>query len=183
MVREVRHPDVGGARKRSLVEVLRPDVDKLWDPTLRRIDTLLDDDDLVDRIADALARRSPQSRGRGRLGTPAAVVLRLLVLTMDGVGEGDVSDQPEQGRKVFGGRAPPLEGRTQGLRPGGRKEGPELALQLGPRPRAARRRRAEPGIAHRVFDLNRLRAALGRHRSPLNRSDDGQSVRARSLSP
>jgi IS5 family transposase len=66
--------------QRSLVEVLLPDVDKLWDPTLRRIDALLDDEVLVDRIADALARRHPQSRRRGRLGKPAAVVLRLLVL-------------------------------------------------------------------------------------------------------
>lgn len=66
--------------QRSLVEVLLPDADKLWDPTLRRIDALLDDEVLVDRIADALARRYPQSRRRGRLGTPAAVVLRLLVL-------------------------------------------------------------------------------------------------------
>src|SRR6266571_3134333 len=67
-------------RQRSLVEVLLPDADKLWDPTLRRIDTLLDDDALVDRVAEALARRHPQSRRRGRLGTPATVVLRMLVL-------------------------------------------------------------------------------------------------------
>src|SRR6266481_480042 len=49
--------------QRSLVEVLLPDADKLWDPTLRRIDTLLDDDELVDRMADALARRHPQDHG------------------------------------------------------------------------------------------------------------------------
>jgi IS5 family transposase len=66
--------------QRSLIEVLLPDSDKLWDPILRQIDALLDDDDLVDRIAEALARRHPQSRCRGRLGTPAAVVLRILVL-------------------------------------------------------------------------------------------------------
>src|SRR5438876_333511 len=66
-------------RQRSLVEVLLPDADKLWDPTLRRIDTLLDDDALVDRVAEALAQRHPESRRRGGLGTPAAVVLRLLV--------------------------------------------------------------------------------------------------------
>jgi IS5 family transposase len=66
--------------QRSLVEVLLPDADKLWDPTLRRIDALLDDEALVDHLADALARRHPQSRRRGRLGTPAAVVLRVLVL-------------------------------------------------------------------------------------------------------
>ena len=66
--------------QRSLVEVLLPDADKLWDPALRRIDALLDDEELVDRVADALARRHPQSHRRGRLGTPAAVVLRMLVL-------------------------------------------------------------------------------------------------------
>ena len=67
-------------RQRSLVEVLLPDGDKLWDPTLRRIDELLDDEALVDRVAEALAQRHPESRRRGRLGTPAAVVLRMLVL-------------------------------------------------------------------------------------------------------
>jgi transposase, IS5 family len=66
--------------QRSLIEVLLPDADKLWDPTLRRIDMLLDDDGLVDRVAEALARRHPQSQRRGRLGTPASVVLRMLVL-------------------------------------------------------------------------------------------------------
>src|SRR5436309_8150312 len=56
------------------------DSDKCWDLTLLQMDALLDDEALVDRIAEALARRHPQSRRRGRLGTPAAVVLRMLVL-------------------------------------------------------------------------------------------------------
>ncbi len=51
-------------RQRSLVEVLLPDSDKLWDSTLRQIDALLDDDVLVDRVAEALAKRHPQSRRR-----------------------------------------------------------------------------------------------------------------------
>ncbi|HYR16159.1 MAG TPA: transposase, partial [Mycobacterium sp.] len=67
-------------RQRSLVEVLLPDSDKLWEPALRGIDTLLDDEVLTDRVADALARRHPQSQRRGRYGTPATVVLRMLVL-------------------------------------------------------------------------------------------------------
>ncbi len=67
-------------QQRSLVEVLLPDADKLWDSTLRQIDALLDDDRLVDRVAETLAQRHAQSRRRGRLGTPAAVVLRMLVL-------------------------------------------------------------------------------------------------------
>jgi hypothetical protein len=67
-------------RQRSLVEVLLPDADKLWDPILRRIDALLDDDALIDRVTEALSQRHPASQRRGRLGTPAAVVLRMLVL-------------------------------------------------------------------------------------------------------
>jgi IS5 family transposase len=54
-------------RQRSLIEVLLPDADKLWDPTLRRIDALLDDEGLIDRVAEALARRHPLSQRRGRL--------------------------------------------------------------------------------------------------------------------
>ena len=52
----------------------------LWEQWLRTIDTLLDDEALVDLVQDALAKRHPQSRTRGRKGTPAEVVLRLLVL-------------------------------------------------------------------------------------------------------
>ncbi len=42
---------------------------------------LLDDDALLDVVEAALAARRPQSRTRGRKGTPAEVVLRLLALT------------------------------------------------------------------------------------------------------
>jgi IS5 family transposase len=66
--------------QRTLVEVLLPDADKLWDPVLRQIDLVLEDEDLVDQVTAALTRRHPQSARRGRLGTPAAVVLRMLVL-------------------------------------------------------------------------------------------------------
>ncbi len=66
--------------QRSVFEVLLPDGEKLWDPPLRRIDEILDNEILVDLIADALRRRRPMSRIRGRLGTPAEVVLRMLVL-------------------------------------------------------------------------------------------------------
>ena len=57
--------------QRSLVEVLLPDGDKLWDPALRAIDEVLTDDGLVDQVVEALGRRHRQSRRRGRLGTPA----------------------------------------------------------------------------------------------------------------
>jgi hypothetical protein len=60
------------------VEVLLPHGDKLWDPTLRQIDTILDDEVLIDWVAAALAARHPLSPRRGRLSTLATIVLRLL---------------------------------------------------------------------------------------------------------
>ncbi len=66
--------------QRSVFEVLLPDGEKLWDPTLRRIDEVLDDEALLDLVADALGRRRPMSRIRGRLGPPAEVMLRMLGL-------------------------------------------------------------------------------------------------------
>ena len=67
-------------RERSVWEVVLPDASKLWPAALRRIDQLIDDDALVEVIAAALERRFPKSRRRGRHGTPAEVVLRLLIL-------------------------------------------------------------------------------------------------------
>jgi len=67
-------------RERSLFEVLLPDGHKLWPDWLRRIDTALEDDAVIDVVAQALEQRWPQSRRRGRLGTPAEVVIRMLIL-------------------------------------------------------------------------------------------------------
>jgi IS5 family transposase len=67
-------------RERSLFEVLLPDGHKLWPDWLRKIDALLEDDAVIEVVAQALEKRWPQSRRRGRLGTPAEVVIRLLIL-------------------------------------------------------------------------------------------------------
>jgi transposase, IS5 family len=67
-------------RERSLFEVLLPDGHKLWPDWLRKIDTLLEDDDVIEVVAHALEARWPQSRRRGRFGTPAEVVMRMLIL-------------------------------------------------------------------------------------------------------
>ncbi len=55
-------------------------VDTLLDDSLRQLDALLDDDALVAAVWQRQAQRWPQSRWRGRPGTPADVALRLLVL-------------------------------------------------------------------------------------------------------
>src|SRR6476469_156925 len=67
-------------RERSLFEVLLPDGHKLWPDWLRRIDMLLEDEAVIEVVAQALEQRGPQSRRRGRPGTPAEIVIRMLIL-------------------------------------------------------------------------------------------------------
>src|ERR671922_2448708 len=67
-------------RERSLFEVLLPDGHKLWPDWLRKIDTLLEDEAVIEVVAHGLEARWPQSRHRGRPGTPAEVVIRMLIL-------------------------------------------------------------------------------------------------------
>jgi hypothetical protein len=64
-------------RERSLFEVLLPDGHKLWPDWLRKIDTVLEDEAVIDVVVQALEVRWPQSRRRGRPGTPAEVVMGL----------------------------------------------------------------------------------------------------------
>jgi IS5 family transposase len=67
-------------RERSLFEILLPDGHKLWPDWLRKIDTLLEDEAVIEVVAKGLEARWPQSRRRGRPGTPAEVVIRMLIL-------------------------------------------------------------------------------------------------------
>jgi IS5 family transposase len=60
--------------------LIQEEVGPLWEEWMRQVDALLADAELVQIVYEALARRSPQSRTRGRQGTPAEVVLRLLLL-------------------------------------------------------------------------------------------------------
>jgi IS5 family transposase len=47
---------------------------------MRQADQILEDEKLVQIVYEALLRRHPKSRTRGRLGTPAEIVLRMLLL-------------------------------------------------------------------------------------------------------
>jgi IS5 family transposase len=51
-----------------------------FEPELRELDRLLEDDELFQRVKADLSRRRPHSLTRGRHGTPVEVVLRLLVV-------------------------------------------------------------------------------------------------------
>jgi IS5 family transposase len=60
--------------------LIREEVEPLWEEWMRQVDEVLADPELVQIVYEALAQRWPQSRTRGRPGTPAEVVLRLLLL-------------------------------------------------------------------------------------------------------
>jgi Transposase domain (DUF772) len=47
---------------------------------MRMADQLLEDEQLLDTVYEAQGKRHPQSRNRGRMQTPAEVLLRLLLL-------------------------------------------------------------------------------------------------------
>jgi IS5 family transposase len=52
----------------------------LWEGWLLKVDKFLEDEDLVKIVREALEKRHRYSRTRGRMGTPAEVVLRLMAL-------------------------------------------------------------------------------------------------------
>jgi transposase, IS5 family len=60
--------------------LIREEVGPLWEEWMRQVDEVLLDRELLSIVYEALARRWPRSRTRGRPGTPAEVVLRLLLL-------------------------------------------------------------------------------------------------------
>jgi IS5 family transposase len=59
---------------------LAEDIEGLWEPWMRLVDDLLEDEQLLDTVYEAQGERHPQSRSRGRMQTPAEVLLRLLLL-------------------------------------------------------------------------------------------------------
>ncbi len=59
---------------------IQESVDQLWEDWMRQADALLEDEALLATVHEALQGRRPHSRTHGRPGTPAEVVLRLLLL-------------------------------------------------------------------------------------------------------
>jgi IS5 family transposase len=60
--------------------LIAEEVADLWEPWMRQADQVLEDEDLVSLIQQELTRRVKKSKTRGRPGTPAEVVLRMLLL-------------------------------------------------------------------------------------------------------
>jgi IS5 family transposase len=55
-------------------------VEDWWEPWMKEADEILDDEEVINTVYEALRRRHPQSGTRGRMGTPAEIVIRLMVL-------------------------------------------------------------------------------------------------------
>jgi transposase, IS5 family len=53
---------------------------ELWEPWMRQADQVLEDEQLIEAVYEALLKRHAKSRTRGRLGVPAEIVLRMLLL-------------------------------------------------------------------------------------------------------
>lgn len=60
--------------------LIAEEVADLWEPWMRQADQILDDDALLSLVQQEMARRLKKSKTRGRPGTPAEVVLRMLLL-------------------------------------------------------------------------------------------------------
>jgi len=55
-------------------------IEDWWEPWMKKADEIHDDEELIETVYEALRRRHPQSATRGRKGTPAEIVIRLMVL-------------------------------------------------------------------------------------------------------
>src|SRR5271165_3322238 len=60
--------------------LIAEEVSDLREDWMKHADKVLDDEQIVAAVYEALAKRRPKSRSRGRLGAPAEMVLRLLIL-------------------------------------------------------------------------------------------------------
>ena len=60
--------------------LIAEEVSDLREDWMQHADQVLADEAIVAAVYEALAKRHPKSRSRGRLGAPAEVVLRLLIL-------------------------------------------------------------------------------------------------------
>lgn len=68
-------------RQRSFADgFITGEVGDLWEPWMRHADEALDDDRLLQTIQQELSKRIKKSKTRGRPGTTAEVVLRMLLL-------------------------------------------------------------------------------------------------------
>ena len=68
--------DLGRPGQRSFGEgLIEEETATLWEPWMRQADQVLEDEQLINPVYEALLKRSPKSRTRGRRGVAAEIVL------------------------------------------------------------------------------------------------------------
>lgn len=60
--------------------LIEEEIANLWEPWMRQADQVLDDEQLVQAVYEALLKRRPKSRTRGRRGVAAEIVMRMMLL-------------------------------------------------------------------------------------------------------
>jgi IS5 family transposase len=88
-------------RRRSTEGLIAEEVSELREEWMTHADQVLEDEQLVSTVYEALAKRSPKSRTRGRRGTPAEVVMRLLLLKHIRNWSYDVSEREVRANLVY----------------------------------------------------------------------------------
>jgi IS5 family transposase len=128
-------------------------VGDLWEPWMREADRLLEDEQLLDAVYQALVRRHPKSRTRGRLGAPAEIVVRMLLLKHIRNWSFDVVEREvrpnllyRQFTRVAAGKVP--DAKTLGRQ--ARALGPEVIQQI-------HRRVVELAVEHKVVPGRKMR--------------------------
>jgi IS5 family transposase len=128
-------------------------VGDLWEPWMRQADRLLEDEKLLSIVYEALVRRHPKSRTRGRLGTSAEIVVRMLLLKHIRNWSFDVVEREvrpnllyREFTRVYAGRVP--DAKTLGRQ--ARSLGPEVIGQI-------QRRMVELAVENGVVQGRRMR--------------------------
>jgi IS5 family transposase len=128
-------------------------VGDLREPWMRQADRLLEDEKLLSIVYEALVRRHPKSRTRGRLGTSAEIVVRMLLLKHIRNWSFDVVEREvrpnllyREFTRVYAGRVP--DAKTLGRQ--ARSLGPEVIEQI-------HRRMVELALENEVVAGRRMR--------------------------
>jgi len=128
-------------------------VGDLWEPWMRQADRLLEDEKLLSIVYEALLRRYPKSRTRGRLGVPAEIVVRMLLLKHIRNWSFDVLEREvrpnllyREFTRVYAGKVP--DAKTLGRQ--ARSLGPEVIGQI-------QQRMVELAVENKVVQGRRMR--------------------------
>lgn len=128
-------------------------VGDLWEPWMRQADQILEDEKLLTVVYEALVRRHPKSRTRGRPGVSAEIVLRMLLLKHIRNWSFDVVEREvrpnllyREFTRVYAGKVP--DAKTLGRQ--ARALGPEVIEQL-------HIRMVELAVENRVVQGRRMR--------------------------